>query len=74
MFHRDHIARFVAALNFTPDEGEKIEKRADEAATEFSSREEGHFSGGSLEQVLGSKELADTFSDMWEKQHVALNP
>ncbi len=74
MFHRDLIARFVAALNFTPEEGAKIKKRAEEAVAEFSSPEEGHFSGGSLEEVLGSKKLADTFSDMWEKQHVVLNP
>ena len=74
MFHRDHVARFVAAFNFTPEEGEKIKKRAEDAAAEFSSREKGNFSGGSLEEVLGSKELADTFKYMWEKQHAVLNP
>ena len=74
MFHKDHVARFVAALNFTPDEGAKIKQRAEDAAAKFSSVEEGHFSGGSLEEVLGSPELAATFSDMWEKQQAVLNP
>lgn len=74
MFHKDHIARFVAALNFTPDEGAQIKKRAEDAAARFSSVEEGNFSGGALEEVLGSKDLADTFSNMWETQHTVLNP
>ena len=67
MFHRDHVGRFVAALNFTPEDGKKIKERAEAAIAEFSSSEEGHFSGDKLEQVLGSPELVRAFDDMWEK-------
>lgn len=71
MFHRDHVARFVAALNFTPDEGNKIKDRAEAAIAEFSSSEDGHFSGGKLEEVLGNSDLVRTFDEMWEKQQLS---
>ncbi|MBC7836294.1 hypothetical protein H7X87_00745 [Acetobacteraceae bacterium] len=74
MFHHDHIDRFVAALNFTPTEGEAIKKRAEEAANKYINPPDGRFSADSLEEVLGSKELVDTFTEMWEKQNSILNP
>ncbi|MBI4088596.1 hypothetical protein HY415_00700 [Candidatus Kaiserbacteria bacterium] len=74
MFHRNHVAQFVAALNFTSQEGEDIKKRAEAVIAVFSSSAEGHFSGGKLEEVLGSPELVRTFGEMWEKHQIVWNP
>jgi len=73
-FHRDHVARFIAALNFTPEAGKQIMERAEVAIAEYSSSEEGNFSGGKLGEVLGDPELVSTFDEMWEKHHFVLNP
>lgn len=71
MFHRNHVARFIAALDLTPDERAGIEERAETAIAEFTSHEEGHFSGARLEEVLGNPELTHSFNDMWERQQLS---
>jgi hypothetical protein len=74
MYHKDHIARFVTKLDLPYEEIGEIKERVEKAAKEFSSIEEGYFSGGSLEEVLGKNELVETFREMWEKQNAVLNP
>lgn len=72
-FHRKRVERFVAALNFTPEEGAEIKKRAETAIAEFSNSEDGNFSGGKLEEVLGNKERVEAFDELWEKHRAVLN-
>jgi hypothetical protein len=74
MYDRHHVARFVAALNFTGTDGEQIKQRAEDIIKEHGDPKEGVFPGRHLERVLGSPELLKTFNDMWERQHGVLNP
>jgi|GEM_PF-2866488 hypothetical protein len=65
MFHRDHVTRFLTALDLKPEDAAAIESRTEAAIAQFGDNE-GHFSGGRIAEVLGNAELAEKFNEMWE--------
>lgn len=67
-YNRRHVVNFLALAELPEEDRKVILKRADAAAEEFSSRQEGNFSGGSLGDVLGNPDLENQFHDLWEKQ------
>jgi hypothetical protein len=63
MFDPNNIKRFVACCTFTSQEAAAINQRAEDAA-----KGEGAFTSSRLEEILGTKELADAFLKMWNER------
>ena len=66
MYHRNHVTRFLEQAEVPMEERTEIVARMEDAIGRFDDETRQNFSGGAIQEVLGSPELYAQFNNLWE--------